>query len=222
MTLLIVIAVIAAFLAYDGIRIYIRKRKSVVQDVPEFKPFRSVEMPLGIFLDRSHLWVRLNDSGEFRIGLDELVLQAVRDIDRLELAPSGTRVRKGDQIGTLHAGGRAFSLKSPVSGTVISENDAATSSARTLYEDPYFSGWLIKVWPTDPKESIKTMMIGEAAKKWMQREIQRFADFLSMRATPAIGHAMADGAKPVSGALLSLDERGWNDFQGEFLDAREP
>jgi glycine cleavage system H protein len=217
-TLIMVIAVVALFIGIDAVRIYLKKRTPSVQKIFEFKPFRSLETPMGLFFDPSHIWVRLNDSGEFRIGLDELVLQAIKEIDRIELAPSGTAVRKGDKFGTVFAKGRNFALKSPISGTVISDNDNAMNNASTLYEDPYFSGWLIKIWPTDPKESLKSLMIGESAKKWMKREIQRFTDFLAMRATPALGHALADGARPIVGALLFLDERGWKDFQEEFLN----
>jgi len=221
MTLIMVIAVIAIFIGIDGLRIYLKKKKAVAGGVFQFKPFRSLEMPLGIFLNHSHFWVRLNDSGEFRVGLDELVLQAIKDIDKIELASSGTPVRKGDKFGKIIVKGRVMDLRSPVSGTVISENDSVTADPSALNEDPYFSGWLIKIWPTDPKESIKSMMIGESARKWMQREIQRFADFLALRATPALGEALADGAKPVIGALQFVDEKGWDEFEKEFMKDTE-
>jgi glycine cleavage system H lipoate-binding protein len=220
MTALLVIAIIVLFVAIDGIRIYIRKSAASSQTVPLFKAFRNLETPLGIFFDRSHTWARLNDSGEFRIGADELVLQAVKDISKIELAVSGTQVQRGQKIGTVTAKGKRFDVRSPISGTVISQNENAVSNPSSLHEDPYFGGWLVKIWPTEAKEGIKNLMLGESAKKWMEREMQRFTDFLAQRATPALGEALADGAKPVMGALNFLDERGWKDFEDEFLNSK--
>jgi glycine cleavage system H lipoate-binding protein len=220
MTALLVIALIVFFVAIDGIRLYLRRNASARQTVPLFKPFRNLETPLGIFFDQSHTWARLNDSGEFRIGVDELVLQAVKDVSKVELAASGTAVQRGQKIGTMTVKGKQFDVRSPISGTVISQNDNAVNSPSSLYEDPYFGGWLVKMWPTEAKEGIKNLMLGESAKKWMEKEMQRFTDFLAQRATPALGEALADGAKPVMGALTFLDERGWKDFEDEFLNSK--
>jgi glycine cleavage system H lipoate-binding protein len=217
MTALLVIALIVLFVAIDGVRLYLKRNVNVKQALQSFKPFRNLETPLGIFFDHSHTWARLNDSGEFRVGLDELILQAVKDFSKLDLAVTGTSVQKGQKIGTLTAKGQKYDILSPISGTVISQNDGAVKDPSSLYEDPYFGGWLVKMWPTEARESIKSLLLGESAKRWMDREVQRFTDFLAQRATPALGEALADGAKPVMGAVNFLDERGRRDFEEEFL-----
>lgn len=217
MTALLVIALIVLFVAIDGTRLYLRRNAQAIQSLPVFRAFRNLETPLGIFFDRSHTWAKLSESGEFRVGVDELILQAVKDVSKVELAASGTTVQRGEKIGTLTVKGNKFDIKSPMSGTVISHNASAVSNPSAIYEDPYFGGWLVKMWPTEAKEGIKNLMLGESAKKWMEKEMQRFTDFLAQRATPALGEALADGARPVMGAVNFLDERGWKEFEDEFL-----
>jgi len=217
MTALLVIALIVLFVAIDGIRLYLRRNPVASMAAPLLKPFRNLETPLGIFFGRSHTWAKLSESGEFRVGVDELVLQAIKDITKLELAASGTMVKKGEKIGTMTVKGKSFEIKSPMSGTIISHNESALGDPSSLYEDPYFGGWLVKMWPAEVKESVKEMMLGESAKKWMEREYERFTDFLAQRATPALGAALADGARPVMGAINLLDERGWKEFEDEFM-----
>ena len=217
MTALLVIGVILLFMAIDAVRLYLKREVPSKEKIADIKPFRVPETPMGLFFNGAHMWAKLTESGELRVGLDELVLQAVKEIERIELVPNGTKVKEGDRIGFIEYRQKKLYIFSPVTGTLISQNSSALVSPSSLYEDPYFSGWLFKIWPAEVKESIRSMMLGESARKWMEREFQRFTDFLAQRATPALGMALADGAKPVMGAVHFLDERGWKDFEEEFM-----
>ena len=68
----------------------------------------------------------------------------------------------------------------------------------------------------------KVLKLGEAGKRWMEREIQRLSDFFASRVTGQPGFALAaDGAHPAVGAASILGDDAWKEFQGEFASVRE-
>jgi glycine cleavage system H protein len=219
MVVMIVLLFIALFVIIDLLRIYFKQKAKVIEGNKVLRSFEKLSVPLGLFFDKSHVWVRLNDSGEVRIGLDEFLIKAVGKIDRIETLPSGTTVKSGEKIAVCFVDGKRFVIKSPISGTIISKNESFNKEGENLSEDPYFSGWILKVWPLEIKESIKDLMIGKSAEQWMKRELGRFTDFLSRNATLALKPALADGAKPIVGAVSYLDEDGFNKFVEEFIES---
>ena len=218
MTALVVIAFVVILVGIDLGRLWLKRRRdAAVHGRAPVRPFAPMTLPRGLFLDRSHTWVRLAESGEMRLGVDELLAQATDGADRLDLPASGTPVRRGEPIATLWRRGRKLQVRSPVNGTVVTSNHGLSQYPRDLGEDPYGAGWLLLVWPAEHREALKPLHLGEAARKWLEREVERFRDFLALQH----GLALADGAHPVVGAALHLDERGWEEFQEEFTRVRE-
>jgi glycine cleavage system H lipoate-binding protein len=221
MVAILVISMILFFLMVDAFRLYLKGKSLEVKDIVSLKPFASLETPLGIFFDTSHTYARLNDDGEMKVGVDELILKAIKEISKIEFLPRGTQVNKGDIIGYIESGGKRLKIHSPISGTIISFNQNALNNPSALFEDPYFGSWLVKMHPTEIKEGIKDLLIGTSAKNFLEKEYSRFIDFLSKSATPALKSALADGAKPVMGAVQFLDERGWKEFEDSFMTPRK-
>jgi hypothetical protein len=63
---------------------------------------------------------------------------------------------------------------------------------------------------------LKPLNVGEAARKWLQNEVARFSDFLASHDGAALGPALGDGAHPVVGSALHLDDAAWEEFQAAF------
>lgn len=223
MTALLVILCVVLLVGLDVGRLYLKQRREAAAAEPAHaRPFGSLSFPRGLFLDRSHTWVRMTESGELRLGVDELVSQAVDGADRMELPASGTPVKRGETMATLWRRGRKLSIVSPVDGTVVTSNHGLDQYPRDLVEDPYGTGWLATVWPVEHREALKPLAIGEGARKWMERETERFRDFLAKQAASEhLGVALADGATPVVGAALHLGDEGWAAFQDDFLQVKE-
>ena len=220
MVAILVVSMILFFLMVDAFRLYLKGKSIEVKDIVSLKPFATLETPLGIFFDTAHTYARLNDDGEMKVGVDELILKAVKEISKIEFLPRGTKVNKGDAIGFVESCGKRLKIHSPVSGTIISFNQNAMSNPSALFEDPYFGGWLVKMRPVEIKESIKELLIGVSAKNFLEKEYSRFIDFLSKSSTPALQSALADGAKPIMGAVQFLDEKGWKEFEDCFMTPR--
>jgi len=198
-----------------------RRQNPVSVSLPA-RAFAPVGVPLGVFLHPGHSWAGLNISGEMRLGVDELLTQALGGVDRVDLPAVGTRVERGKPAITLWRHGRALPVLSPVSGTVVDVNRCLERSSMAIENDPYGSGWLAAVMPSDQRQAVSDLRVGTDAVRWLRRETQRFVDFVAGRATPGlVGVVLADGAHPVVGAAASLDDGGWQQFTREFVDRTE-
>ncbi len=216
MTAVLVIVSVVALVALDALLLWLRGRKAVPAPVP-LRPFASVHLPRGLFLGSKHTWARLTESGELRLGADELLAQAIGGSDRVEMRGTGEEVQAGDVVATVWRMGRRLELRTPVGGTVMAGNPSLRQSPGLITADPYGSGWLVSVWPVEHGEALRSLRVGEAARRWLEREVQRFAEFLGAATRPAVlGEVVADGAVPVVGSALSLGDEEWRDFDRQF------
>ncbi len=218
MVVAVVLVSVFFFLAIEGIGLILKRRQGVVEEAPQVTAFSDIQLPKGLFVDEGHGWAWLTETGELRLGADEFLSQAVGAVDHIDLPSVGTKVAKGEPLASFRCQGREISLNSPVNGTVVSTNDAVMKSPSALERDPYGSGWLASVWPVEHTEALKSLKVGDGAVAWLENEVQRFVEFLAHKTTPElVGATLPDGARPVVGSALALDEEGWQEFRKEFV-----
>ncbi len=174
-------------------------------------------VPQGIFLDQAHGWARITAEGTLRVGIDDLLAQAVGSVERVEMPARGARIKRGDPLVTLKVAGRTLVVPSPVEGEVVSVNEQVQERPWLLTRDPYGIGWTVGLWARDLKEAIRPLRIGSGATAFLREEMHRLMDFLSTPSHPATVPVLADGGVPRRGALTTLDEAGWEAFQDQFL-----
>jgi len=173
MTAILVILMVVSIFAIDALKLYIKRRRGETP-VPEAIPaFSAVRFPKGLFLGENHAWARLTELGEMKVGLDELLTQALGYVDEVEVAPAGTQVRKGDHLATITRLGHKVEVTSPLDGTVVAVNDNVINEPYGVHQDPYGRGWLATVWPTEHTEALRDLKVGDRASAWLGHEIQR-------------------------------------------------
>jgi len=217
MSAILVILLVVTLIAIDSFKLYLKRRRGEVPAVEPVATFSSIQFPRGLFLADNHSWARLTELGELKVGMDELLTQAMGNVDEVDVMPVGTRLNKGDTMAVITRLGHKFQVTSPVDGTVVAANENAEHNPHTVNNDPYGRGWLATVWPVEHNEALRDMKVGDRAATWLSRETQRFTDFLTVRTSPEmVGALAADGAHPVIGAACSLDQEGWELFEEEF------
>ncbi len=223
MVAILVILTVVAFVAVDALRVWRKARGLRTAGATEpVQAFAGVRVPRGLFLDSAHGWVRLTESGELKVGLDEFLTQALGGADRVDLPEAGTQVRKGQKLATVWRLGHRLDVVAPVSGRVVATNDTVEYRPDVLGADPYGSGWLARIWPADHSDALHGLKVGNRAAAWLMDEVQRFAEFLSRHTeTALIGATLPDGAHPVIGAALTLDEDAWKEFERDFAGVSE-
>ena len=217
MTAILVLLTVMVFLGIDLVKTRMERRRGEAVRYSTPEPFGDVRLPLGLFVGKQHTWARLTEAGELKLGVDELLTQAIGKVDAVELPEVGVRVQAGDPVAKLHRNGRTLVVTAPVAGTIVVANEDVERAPMALRNDPYGSGWLVTIWPDRQEEVASSMKLGRQAAEWLRQEVQRLRDFLAGHTAPGeLGHVLADGAHPVIGAAMELDDAGWEEFQEQF------
>ena len=98
-----------------------------------------------------HEWAKTED-GRIRVGITDFAQDALGDVVFVELPAAGSTVEKGGPLGEVESTKSVSQIYSPVSGTVVEVNQALSESPEQVNDEPYGSGWLVVIEPTDPAE----------------------------------------------------------------------
>jgi glycine cleavage system H protein len=101
---------------------------------------------------KEHQWVLIE--GEIgTVGITFHAQKELGDIVYVDLPKPGTLVEQGKTIGSVESVKTVSDLFSPVSGQVTETNELLSTVPEKLNEDPYGSGWLVKVRLRAPVET---------------------------------------------------------------------
>ena len=103
-----------------------------------------VDIPNDLKYTEEHEWVRVSDDW-VEIGITDFAQESLGEIVFVELPGEGDDVSKGESFGGVESTKSVSDLYSPVSGEVVEVNDALIDTPETINEDPYGSGWIIRV-----------------------------------------------------------------------------
>jgi glycine cleavage system H protein len=176
-------------------------------------------VPQGVFFDAGHTWLYLEETGVAKLGINDFAQSVVGEIDEMVTRQPGEEVRKGDTILQLRHGDRAVAFRSPIDGVVREVNAEMVGREEFLSVEPHSAAWLYRIRPKDTSAVLGGMMLGDAAKSWLQREVARLKVFLSTIAPehPVLGHTMQDGGLPGYGLIDHLDDNEWNKLRERFF-----
>jgi glycine cleavage system H protein len=98
-----------------------------------------------------HEWVRSpgESEGAVRVGITDFAQDALGDIVYVSLPEVGSEVESGAAIGELESTKSVSDLYAPLTGKVVSRNDALDGTPELVNSDPYGEGWLFEVVPSD-------------------------------------------------------------------------
>lgn len=96
------------------------------------------------YYTETHEWVAL-DGSVATVGITDFAQAQLGDVVFLELPRIGKLLEAGDTFGVVESVKAASDLYSPVAGTVLEVNETLNANPEHVNEDPYGSGWLIRV-----------------------------------------------------------------------------
>lgn len=109
-------------------------------------------IPQDLHYSTDHEWIRSSGEDTVRIGITDYAQNSLGDIVFVQMPEPGTTISPSDSIGEVESTKSVSDIFAPVSGTVISRNDALDSTPELVNADPFGDGWMIEVQLDDPGE----------------------------------------------------------------------
>ena len=95
-----------------------------------------------------HEWAKL-DEGLVGVGITDYAQEQLGDIVYVELPQPGDTVEKAESFGIVESVKAASDLLAPIGGEVVAVNEELADRPELVNEDPYETGWMLKVQPED-------------------------------------------------------------------------
>jgi len=107
-----------------------------------------------------HDWARV-DGDEALLGITWFAQDALGELVHFEPPTEGSTVAQGSSYGEVESVKAVSDVIAPLSGEVLEVNPAVVDAPETVNDDPYGTGWLIRVRLADPAE-VATLLDAEA------------------------------------------------------------
>lgn len=118
------------------------------------------KIPGDLKYTKDHEWLKLAGE-EATVGITDHAQEALGDITFVELPNVGDSFSAGDTFGVVESVKAASDLYMPVAGEVIEVNEALSDAPESVNDDPYGTGWIVKIKLTDPGE-VEDLLDAEA------------------------------------------------------------
>ena len=105
---------------------------------------------------KSHEWLRVEGKIGY-IGISDHAQKEVTDVVYVEVPKTGKMLKAGDEATTLESVKAAFSIYSPVSGTLVKANAELEKDPSLINQSPYDKGWIFAIEMSNPAEIEKLM-----------------------------------------------------------------
>jgi glycine cleavage system H protein len=109
-----------------------------------------------MYYTKEHEWVKI-DGNIATVGISDYAAHQLGDITFVELPKLGKVVKQFDVLCAIESVKAASDIYAPVSGAVLSVNDALNTRPEIVNESPEEAAWMATMKMTDPSEVAKLM-----------------------------------------------------------------
>ncbi|MBI5419920.1 MAG: glycine cleavage system protein H [Deltaproteobacteria bacterium] len=213
MVVLLFLLTVLGFITVELILRWREERRAAAESLAHREPAGLLpgwavrQLPGGLFFHSGHTWAKLQPSGAVQVGLDGFAHGILGRVDRFELPARGAQLRQGEPAFVARKGGKRIEFVSPVDGVVCSVNQEINVDLQGAKTEPYEKGWAFAIRPSNLVQNLKRLRIGTEAPAWLEREVRRFSEFLSLhRAVPQeVGVTLPDGGTHAEGIMETMD-----------------
>jgi glycine cleavage system H protein len=99
-----------------------------------------------------HDWARV-EGNEATLGITWFAQDSLGELVHFEPPEPGAAITKDASYGEVESVKAVSDVISPLSGEVLTVNQAVVDAPETVNEDPYGEGWLVRIRLADPAEA---------------------------------------------------------------------
>lgn len=110
-----------------------------------------MNIPFDLKYSKDHEWIKV-DGDSATIGITDFAQRELGDIVYVEIESLGEELDEQSVFGTVEAVKTVSDLFMPLNGEVLEFNTALEDTPEAVNEDPYESGWMIKIRIQNPDQ----------------------------------------------------------------------
>ena len=120
----------------------------------------------GFKFTKEHEWVKSQDN-ICTVGITEYAQKELGDVVYVELPSPGDSIKKGEPCSNIESVKAVSDIYAPVSGEIIEVNEALEDKPELVNQDPYGSGWIIKI-KTENQQELDQLMDAQAYEEYLK------------------------------------------------------
>jgi len=166
-----------------------------------------------LFYHQAHVWARVEDGGNVRIGLDDFGQKLLGKAYAVSLPQKGCLV-EGDSHSwsVTHKSGET-ALVVPLTGEILEVNPKLTQYPSLLNREPFGFGWAFMLKPADLETGLGNLFYGAHALRWHLEQCET----LFARASELSSSQLPDGGRLRKDFLSELSADQVLDLIASFL-----
>jgi glycine cleavage system H protein len=125
-----------------------------------------MNIPSELKYSKDHEWVKI-EGDIATVGITDFAQQELGDIVYIEIETLGDTLDSEEVFGTVEAVKTVSDLFMPLSGEVLEFNTSLEDTPESVNEDPYESGWMIKI-KMDDSSQIDQLLSAEGYRQLIQ------------------------------------------------------
>ena len=110
-----------------------------------------MNIPADLKYTKDHEWIKV-DGDTATVGITDFAQRELGDIVYIEIETLGDTLDAEEVFGTVEAVKTVSDLFMPLSGEVLEFNTSLEDTPEAVNNDPYESGWMIKIKMDDPSQ----------------------------------------------------------------------
>lgn len=107
-----------------------------------------MDFPNDLRYNQEHQWARLENE-HVVVGITDFAQDELGELVYVGLPSVADRVEAGQPFGEVESSKTASEVYAPVGGVVTAVNDVVVDNPTLLNENPYGTGWLVRIQPDD-------------------------------------------------------------------------
>ena len=110
---------------------------------------------------KTHEWLNDSELNSMVLGITQHAQELLGDIVFVELPTIGRQVSANEAIGVLESVKAAADFYSPIAGTIVAINEEIKTKPELINQEPYDSGWLVKIAAKDADATTQLLSVDE-------------------------------------------------------------
>jgi glycine cleavage system H protein len=110
-----------------------------------------MNIPAELKYTKDHEWIKI-EGDVATVGVTDFAQNELGDIVFVEIETEGETLDQEEVFGSIEAVKTVSDLFMPISGEILSFNEALEASPETVNSDPYGDGWMVKIKISDSSQ----------------------------------------------------------------------